>query len=66
MLPQEILSFIWTLSDVEADGTLSLPEFVVAMHLVTAAVAGLPVPPVLPDVLIQSVLHVSLSSFEKN
>jgi hypothetical protein len=58
MLPQEVLSGIWTLSDVEGDGTLSLPEFVVAMHLVTAGIAGIPVPTQLPDALIQSVLHV--------
>lgn len=58
MLHQELLSLIWSLSDVEQDGTLSLPEFAVAMHLVSAAVAGVPVPPVLPDSLIRSVLEV--------
>lgn len=57
MLHQDILSAIWNLSDVEQDGTLSLPEFVVAMHLVTAAVVGVPVPAILPNSLVQSVIH---------
>eukprot|EP01127_Copromyxa_protea_P013592 TRINITY_DN3680_c1_g1_i2.p1 TRINITY_DN3680_c1_g1~~TRINITY_DN3680_c1_g1_i2.p1 ORF type:complete len:443 (-),score=91.20 TRINITY_DN3680_c1_g1_i2:564-1781(-) len=56
-LHQELLSTIWALSDIEGDGTLSLPEFVVAMHLVTAAVNGVPIPPQLPESLVQSVMH---------
>ncbi|KAF4713514.1 hypothetical protein FOZ63_030796 [Perkinsus olseni] len=43
-LGSEELTQIWDLADVGRDGQLSYPEFLVAMHLVTMARAGYPIP----------------------
>ena len=52
-LAQAEIDHIWTLSDVDADGLLSLEEFVLAMHLTNARVkAGLRLPSTLPPHLL--------------
>ncbi|KAF4709670.1 hypothetical protein FOZ62_002993, partial [Perkinsus olseni] len=43
-LSSEELTQIWDLADVSRDGQLSYPEFLIAMHLVTMARAGYPIP----------------------
>eukprot|EP00917_Polyrhabdina_sp_WS-2016_P006719 GHVP01014978.1.p1 GENE.GHVP01014978.1~~GHVP01014978.1.p1 ORF type:complete len:816 (+),score=208.23 GHVP01014978.1:62-2509(+) len=50
-LPTVDLSEIWTLSDRDMDGKLSINEFIVAMHLVSKRVSGFPLPHVLPTAL---------------
>lgn len=49
-LPNEILGRIWALADTEQRGALVLPEFVIAMHLLTSLKTGAlrSLPPVLP------------------
>ncbi|KAL7821353.1 endocytic protein [Trichoderma aethiopicum] len=39
-LPNEILGRIWSLADTEQRGALALPEFIIAMHLITSFKAG--------------------------
>lgn len=36
------------LSDIDQDGKLTAEEFILAMHLIDVAMAGQPLPPVLP------------------
>ena len=50
-LPKEELARIWQLADLDADGTLTLEEFVIAMHLMRRRVAGHELPDTLPSVL---------------
>ncbi|KAM3184418.1 hypothetical protein ACTXT7_008397 [Hymenolepis weldensis] len=57
-LPVSNLSQIWELSDVDADGQLSLSEFSVAMHLVVLCRNGV----ILPTQLPESLLRVATSS----
>ncbi|VDK33267.1 unnamed protein product [Taenia asiatica] len=57
-LPVTVLSQIWELSDVDADGQLSLSEFSVAMHLVVLHRNGVMLPTQLP----KSLLLVATSS----
>ncbi|KAI9831067.1 MAG: hypothetical protein M1826_003965 [Phylliscum demangeonii] len=49
-LPNDVLGKIWTLADTRQAGALSLPEFVVAMHLLASYKTGAMtvVPPILP------------------
>ncbi|XP_063303615.1 intersectin-1 isoform X3 [Pelobates fuscus] len=47
-LPQAQLATIWNLSDIDQDGKLTAEEFILAMHLIDMAMAGQPLPPVLP------------------
>ncbi|XP_074989071.1 intersectin-1 isoform X2 [Caretta caretta] len=47
-LPQAQLATIWNLSDIDQDGKLTAEEFILAMHLIDVAMAGQPLPPVLP------------------
>ncbi|XP_054569483.1 intersectin-1 isoform X1 [Eptesicus fuscus] len=47
-LPQAQLASIWNLSDIDQDGKLTAEEFILAMHLIDVAMAGQPLPPVLP------------------
>ena len=53
-LPQNILAQIWGLSDVDANGKLSIEEFILAGHLCDVALKGEPLPPVghLPPALV--------------
>lgn len=51
-LPTVELSSIWKLADVDHDGSLTLGEFVVAMHLVVLRRNGVDLPPVLPPNLL--------------
>jgi len=50
-LPQEDLSYIWELSDVDRDGELTLGEFVCAVHLASLRCQGWMLPPELPPEL---------------
>ena len=50
-LANEILGKIWSLSDVDEDGCLTINEFAIAMHLIQRCKSGEPVPPVLPPSL---------------
>ncbi|OAQ73086.2 UBA/TS-N domain-containing protein [Pochonia chlamydosporia 170] len=52
-LPNEILGRIWALADTEQRGSLVLPEFVIAMHLLTSMKTGTlrSLPTVLPPAL---------------
>ena len=51
-LPSQVLASIWTLSDIDADGSLDREEFAVAMQLCRKAKKGIPLPSVLPKVLV--------------
>ncbi|KAG6001559.1 hypothetical protein E4U54_001044, partial [Claviceps lovelessii] len=55
-LPNEILGRIWALADTELRGALVLPEFVIAMHLLTSIKTGAlrSLPAVLPPGLYES------------
>ncbi|KAG6007891.1 hypothetical protein E4U21_005369 [Claviceps maximensis] len=55
-LPNEILGRIWALADTELRGALVLPEFVIAMHLLTSIKTGAlrSLPTVLPAGLYES------------
>ncbi|CAE8725353.1 unnamed protein product, partial [Polarella glacialis] len=54
-LAREELSHIWRLSDLDGDGSLTLPEFVCAMHLIAGRRRGLQLPQSsLPPELLQS------------
>jgi len=55
-LSTETLKKIWSLSDVDQSGTLSLDEFAYAMHLATKCRQGIPLPDVLPEQLRLSVI----------
>jgi hypothetical protein len=54
-LPNEDLSQIWSLADRDGDGKLSQCEFIWAMALVLRRRQGAPLPPTLPQALIDSV-----------
>lgn len=54
-LPNETLSTIWQLSDMDKDAALDLNEFCIAMHLVVAVKHGVDLPTVLPFTLCGSV-----------
>ena len=47
-LSRNILGVIWELSDLNADGNLSLKEFLIAMHLTTKCKKGFPLPAEIP------------------
>lgn len=47
-----MLSKIWKLSDVDADGFLDAEEFALAMHLINVKLDGNELPNVLPEHLI--------------
>lgn len=51
-LPNSVLSKIWKLSDVDADGYLDAEEFALAMHLINVKLDGNELPNVLPEHLI--------------
>eukprot|EP00429_Kryptoperidinium_foliaceum_P065190 CAMPEP_0176050272 /NCGR_PEP_ID=MMETSP0120_2-20121206/24986_1 /TAXON_ID=160619 /ORGANISM="Kryptoperidinium foliaceum, Strain CCMP 1326" /LENGTH=736 /DNA_ID=CAMNT_0017383705 /DNA_START=79 /DNA_END=2286 /DNA_ORIENTATION=- len=51
-LPVSDLAEIWRLSDVDADGKLTIGEFVCAMHLASGRRGGLSLPDALPESLI--------------
>ncbi|XP_055677201.1 EH domain-containing protein 3 [Lutzomyia longipalpis] len=51
-LPNNVLSKIWKLSDVDADGFLDVEEFALAMHLINVKLDGNELPTTLPDHLI--------------
>lgn len=51
-LPNSVLSKIWKLSDVDADGFLDAEEFALAMHLINVKLDGNELPNVLPEHLI--------------
>ncbi|KAG6281760.1 hypothetical protein E4U48_006108 [Claviceps purpurea] len=55
-LPNEILGRIWALADTELRGALVLPEFVIAMHLLTSIKTGAlrSLPTILPAGLYES------------
>jgi hypothetical protein len=54
-LPNTVLAEIWMLSDANKDGQLSLPEFMIAMHLINMALQGKPMPSVLPESFVVAV-----------
>jgi len=54
-LPNDVLSAIWTLADVNQDGNLNEAEFAIAMHLIHYKLAGGDIPPQLPTSLLSSV-----------
>merc|ERR1712217_983159 len=47
-LPSNVLHRIWALADVDADGMLSLPEYALAMHIISMKLNGKDLPTVLP------------------
>ncbi|KAJ2710628.1 hypothetical protein H4R19_003656 [Coemansia spiralis] len=51
-LPDEELSRVWDLADVQRRGRLSKEEFAVAMHLINARLAGAPIPDKLSPTLV--------------
>ena len=51
-LPREDLRQIWELSDMDRDGRLDRDEYAVALHLVTLALEGTPVPAALPHAMV--------------
>ena len=51
-LPNNVLSKIWKLSDVDTDGFLDQEEFCLAMHLIKVKLDGNELPNILPDHLI--------------
>lgn len=51
-LPNNVLSKIWKLADVDQDGFLDLEEFALAMHLIKVKVEGNELPNILPDHLV--------------
>lgn len=51
-LPNSVLSKIWKLSDVDADGFLDVEEFALAMHLINVKLDGNELPNTLPEHLI--------------
>ncbi|GAB0087322.1 EF-hand domain [Sergentomyia squamirostris] len=51
-LPNNVLSKIWKLSDVDTDGFLDIEEFALAMHLINVKLDGNELPTVLPDHLV--------------
>jgi GTP-binding protein EngB required for normal cell division len=48
-LPSNVLHKIWTLADVDKDGTLTLYEFALAMHFIKMRLDGHDLPTVLPE-----------------
>eukprot|EP01137_Pigoraptor_chileana_P037475 Opistho-2@34597 len=48
-LPQGLLAQIWSLSDIDKDGSLTSEEFALAMHLINRAKSGVAIPAVLND-----------------
>eukprot|EP00927_Polykrikos_kofoidii_P040525 TRINITY_DN34625_c0_g2_i1.p1 TRINITY_DN34625_c0_g2~~TRINITY_DN34625_c0_g2_i1.p1 ORF type:complete len:775 (-),score=106.93 TRINITY_DN34625_c0_g2_i1:701-3025(-) len=44
-LSNDVLDHVWTLADVDGDGSLSWREFVSAMHLIRRALSDQPLPP---------------------
>jgi hypothetical protein len=54
-LPNPTLAQIWVHSDQDKDGQLSLPEFMIAMHLINMALQGQSLPSILPDSFLLSV-----------
>lgn len=61
-LPNVTLAEIWTLSDVNKDGRLSVEEFCIAMHLIDSVKAGFLLPKSLPPELMPSVLRTKSES----
>ncbi|XP_055384717.1 EH domain-containing protein 3 isoform X1 [Condylostylus longicornis] len=51
-LPNSVLSKIWKLSDVDADGFLDVEEFALAMHLINVKLDGNELPNILPEHLV--------------
>lgn len=51
-LPNSVLSKIWKLSDVDADGFLDEEEFALAMHLIKVKLDGNELPSELPAHLV--------------
>ncbi|XP_074601027.1 dynamin associated protein 160 isoform X2 [Brevipalpus obovatus] len=51
-LPQKLLAKIWNLADVDADGQLTVEEFILANHLIDCVRRGEPLPDILPPHLI--------------
>eukprot|EP00794_Sanderia_malayensis_P000125 gene125-736_t len=47
-LPTPVLGHIWTLSDIDNDGKMTLQEFSIALHLIQAKRRGIEIPKVLP------------------
>ncbi|RCN33293.1 SH3 domain protein [Ancylostoma caninum] len=52
-LPTTALAHIWTLSDVNKDGKLTVDEFCIAMHLIDMSKAGYALPDQTPPELVQ-------------
>ncbi|XP_066912106.1 intersectin-1-like isoform X2 [Clytia hemisphaerica] len=50
-LPTPVLGQIWTLSDLDRDGRMTLQEFMIAMHLLSCKIKGVEIPRSLPPSL---------------
>ncbi|KAK1251154.1 hypothetical protein MKX07_005709 [Trichoderma sp. CBMAI-0711] len=63
-LPNEILGRIWSLADTEQRGALALPEFIIAMHLITSFKSGdlRTLPNVLPAGLYEVAIRIASSA----
>eukprot|EP00004_Rigifila_ramosa_P011491 TRINITY_DN2462_c0_g1_i1.p1 TRINITY_DN2462_c0_g1~~TRINITY_DN2462_c0_g1_i1.p1 ORF type:complete len:498 (+),score=100.06 TRINITY_DN2462_c0_g1_i1:154-1647(+) len=51
-LPNELLAKLWSLADIDRDGSLDLDEFSLIMHLIKLVQRGAPVPDTLPGTLV--------------
>ncbi|XP_065648095.1 intersectin-2 isoform X6 [Hydra vulgaris] len=58
-LPTPVLGQIWSLSDLDHDGRMTLQEFIIAMHIIENKLKGIEVPKVLPLSIINSSSNLS-------
>uniref|UniRef100_A0A914ZW24 Intersectin-1 n=1 Tax=Parascaris univalens TaxID=6257 RepID=A0A914ZW24_PARUN len=67
-LPPAVLAQVWQLADYNKDGKVDRYEFSVAMHLIRTVMAGIPLPPSLPDSMKPPALAAqkSLDGFSSN
>ncbi|KAL6871227.1 endocytic protein [Trichoderma novae-zelandiae] len=63
-LPNETLGRIWSLADTEQRGALALPEFIIAMHLITSLKSGelRALPNVLPAGLYEAAIRAAAAA----
>eukprot|EP00961_Rhodomonas_salina_P221963 3001600-Rhodomonas_salina.7 len=54
-LPKAELKVVWDLSDVDRDGSLTLPEFCIAVHVISVRLKGFALPATLPPDLVSSI-----------
>ncbi|KAK9760476.1 actin organization and endocytosis protein, partial [Basidiobolus ranarum] len=65
-LDSEVLAQIWSMSDINASGSLSFPEFALAMYLINMKLTGQNVPSQLPNNLRQEITSAMQPSANSN